>query len=129
MASNPFITRFTVGKTYRLHTSPTLSGYRSGTVTIRAELTPLNQWGSRMMLVDAVLNPVDGKGGKETRLGTRCYVEEGFAELKDSYGTRTIPVEIATLQGIYPDKAKAYANAEVHRGGFTPITTTSRIVA
>lgn len=125
----PDTIRFAVGKTYRLHTSPTLSGYRSGTITIRVELTPLNQWGSRMMLVDAVLKPVDGKVGKETHLGIRCYVEEGFAELKDSYGIRTIPVEIATLQGIYPNKAKAYANAEVHRGGFTTITTTSRIVA
>ena len=128
MNPDPCTVRFAVGKTYRLHTSHDLPQYRQGIIIVRAELAPRDQWGNRILLVDAYLAPKAGDGGMETRLGARCFVEEGFTELRDSYGSRTIPVEIATLQGVYPDFAKTYANAEVNRGdNFTPLTVTRTV--
>ena len=127
MNPDPCTIRFAVGKTYRLHTSPDFPKYRHGTIIVRAELAPRDQWGNRILLVDAYLAPKGGDGGMETRLGARCFVEEGYAELRDSYGSRTIPVEIATLQGVYPDFAKAYANNEAKKGGFIPMTVTRTV--
>lgn len=128
MNQDPCTVRFAVGKTYRLHTSPDFPRCRDGSIIVRAELTPRNLWGNRILLVDAYLAPKDGVGGLETHLGARCFVEEGYAELCGPYGSRTIPVEIATLQGVYPDFAKSYANAEVDRGDkFTPMTVTRTV--
>lgn len=110
--SSPFTIRFQVGKTYRLHTSQDFDRLRGGTIVVKAELKPKDLWGNRILLVDAYLNPRKG-GEKEERLGSRCYVEEGYASIKDSYGYRTVNAEVATLQGVYPDFAKAYAVDEV----------------
>ena len=92
-------------------------------MTVRAELSPRDQWGNRVLLVDAALEPRGGGDeGEVSLLGARCFVEEGYAELRDSYGARTLPVEVATIQGLYPELAKAYANVEVC-GNFTKVTT------
>ena len=123
MTSNNFTTRFAVGKTYRLHTSPELPNYRDGTLTVVAELSPRDQWGSRVLLADVSLYPTGGGRHQESRLGVRVYVEEGYTEVTDSYGSKTIPVEIATVQGLYPHNGKAYANAELCSSRFTPIRT------
>ncbi len=114
MNPDPCTIRFAVGKTYRLHASPDYLGYRNGTIIVMSELAPRDQWGDRVLLVDAFLEPKDRLGGKvERRLCVRCFVEEGYAVRTDEYGSRTIPTEVATLQGIYPDYAKAYALDEV----------------
>lgn len=126
--ANPYIVRFQVGKTYRLHTSPDFDRLRGGTLVVKAELKPSDRWGNRILLVDAFLDPkTDGTGNPvripigsayfetELHLGSRCFVEEGYATRTDSFGSRTIPAEVATLQGIYPDFAKAYAIDEVVR--------------
>lgn len=121
--SNPYIVRFTVGKSYRLRTSPDLPNSRSGFITIRAELYPRDQWGNRILLADAHLDGLSPNDAPTNLLGARCFVEEGFAEERDAYGVRTIPVEIATLQGVYPHFAKSYANADISvaQRGFTPM--------
>ncbi len=124
MSANPYIVRFVVGKSYRLHTSPSMPQYRSGTIVVKAEIAPRDKWGNRTLLVDAFLNAKDGGRGHDSLLGVKCFVEEGYSETKDAYGIRTIPAEIAAIQGVYPDSAKAYANAEVHRGGFVPVSAT-----
>ena len=124
MATNPFITRFTTGRTYRLHTSPALKNFRGGTIYVMAELHYRDLWGNRVLLVDAHLDPV-GDYPATNILGARCFVEEGYAEIVGAYGARTVPVEVATVQGVYPFTAKAYANAEVQKptGGFSTIHT------
>ena len=112
--ANPFTVRFQVGKSYALHTSPDFDRLRSGRLVVKAELKPTDQWGNRILLVDAYLCPKEGgKDATELHLGSRCFVEEGYATRTDSYGSRTIPAEVATLQGIYPDFAKAYAIDEL----------------
>lgn len=125
MAPDPTTIRFAVGKTYRLHSSPDLPNFLGGTIRVIAELSPRDQWGNRILLVDAHFD-----SNRSDLLGCRCFVEEGYTECVGVYGSRTIPVEIATVQGIYPAFAKAYANADVpaHMGGFTPLPT-KRIVA
>ena len=107
MASNPFMVRFQIGATYRLRTSPDLPMMLGGKMTVRSEIKPTDQWGNRIILADFMLTYPDGRIG--TILAARCFVEEGYVSLKDAYGERQIPVEIAALQGIYPNFAKAYA--------------------
>ena len=116
---------FAVGKTYRLHSSQDLPNFLGGTIKVIAELSPRDQWGNRILLVDMDVD------GEPPMLGVRCFVEEGVAEVVGVYGARTIPVEVATAQGVYPRSAKAYANAAVPTvsGGFTAIRTLSRVSA
>lgn len=111
MAANPFIIRFRNGATYRLRSSPDFPRLLGGTMTVRSEIKPTDQWGNRIILADFMLTYPDGRIG--TKLSARCFVEEGYATFTDSYGERKIPVEIAALQGIYPNFAKAYAIDEV----------------
>lgn len=121
---DPNTVRFAVGKSYRLHSSSDFPRSLGGTIKVIAELSPRDQWGNRILLVDAHFdNDTD-------MLGCRCFVEEGYAESVGVYGSRTIPVEIATVQGTYPSIAKAYANADIPRtdSGFTSLTS-KRIVA
>ncbi|MBO6031718.1 MAG: hypothetical protein J6Q22_09615 [Prevotella sp.] len=80
-------------------------------MTVRSEIKPTDQWGDRIILADFTLIYPDGR--TEDRKAARCFVEEGYATFKDAYGERQIPVEIAALQGIYPNFAKAYAMDEV----------------
>ena len=121
--ANPYTLRFQVGKSYRLHTSPDFNRLRGGCLTVIAELSPRDQWGNRILLVDAHLDHTKVDGGTTDLLGCRCFVEEGYAESVGVYGSRTIPVEIATLQGTYPSFAKAYANADIPavQSGFTVV--------
>ena len=123
MAADPHTIRFTVGKTYRLYTSPELPQFLGGNFTVIAELSPRDQWGNRILLVDAHFDHTKVDGGTTDPLGCRCFVEEGYAESVGVYGSRTIPVEIATLQGTYPSFAKAYANADIPavQSGFTVV--------
>ena len=107
MQTNPFIMRFRNGATYRLRSSPDFPRLLGGTMTVRSEIKPTDQWGNRIILADFMLTYPDGRIG--TKLSARCFVEEGYATFTDSYGERKIPVEIAALQGIYPNFAKAYA--------------------
>ena len=111
MEQAPLITRFKVGGTYRLHSSPDFPRMLNGTMTVRSQIKPTDSWGNRILLADFTLVYPDGRVG--TKLSARCFVEEGYAPLKDSYGERQIPVEIAALQGIYPNFAKAYAVDEI----------------
>lgn len=111
MQTNPFIMRFRNGATYRLRSSPDFPRLLGGTMTVRSEIKPTDQWGNRIILADFMLTYPDGRIG--TKLSARCFVEEGYATFTDSYGERKIPVEIAALQGIYPNFAKAYAIDEV----------------
>lgn len=107
---SPYTLRFQVGKTYRLYTSSDFNRLRGGILVVKAELKAADTWGNRILLVDAYLSPKgDPNGPKEPFLGSRCFVEEGYAPFMDSFGSRTIPSEVATLQGVYPDLAKAYA--------------------
>ena len=111
---NPYTIRFQIGKSYRLHTSPDFNRLRGGHIVVRAELKPTDQWGTRILLVDAYLDPKDGKtGATELHLGSRCFVEDCHATLTDSFGSHTKPAEVATLQGVYPDFAKAYSVDEI----------------
>jgi len=80
-------------------------------MTVRSEIKPTDQWGNRIILADFMLHYPDGRIG--TKLAARCFVEEGYATFKDAYGERQIPVEIAALQGVYPNFAKAYAMDEM----------------
>lgn len=112
-AGNASTVRFVVGRSYRLHTSPIMPNLAGGRMTVIAELAPRDRWGNRTLLVDAQLIPANGRGTRTERLGVSCFVEEGYADVVGSYGGRTIPVEIATLQGIYPLCAKAYAHMDV----------------
>lgn len=106
MASSPFVQTFSVGRTYRLHSfSPSMLG---GTMKVRTELRPADVWGNRILLADFWLDKE-----KTPRLGQRVFVETGYAEVKDSYGSRLVETEIASLQGIYPLMAKAYAVDEL----------------
>ena len=111
MPTNPFIMRFRNGATYRLRSSPDFPRLLGGTMTVRSEIKPTDQWGNRIILADFMLHYPDGRIG--TKLAARCFVEEGYDTFKDAYGERQIPVEIAALQGIYPNFAKAYAMDEV----------------
>lgn len=111
MARNPFIQRFAVGRTYAIPSSPDNAMGLAGRMTVRAELMPVNQWGNRILLCDVTLdNPPPEVVARH--LGARCFVEEGYAAVEDSYGKRTVETEIAALQGIYPYFAKAYATEE-----------------
>jgi hypothetical protein len=76
-----------------------------------SELKPIDQWGNRIILADFEFDPpMDRDGSIITAMkGARAFVEEGISELADSFGVRKIPVEIASLQGIYPLYGKAYA--------------------
>lgn len=108
MAKNPFMTRFIVGKTYKLRTSASLPKMLAGTMTVKAEIRPSDVWGNRVLLCDVTLdNPPNGM--PSVFHSGRCFVEEGYTEIENSYGSRTVAVEIAALQGIYPYFAKAYA--------------------
>ena len=111
MNSNPFLIRFRKGTTYSLRSSPDFPRLLGGTMTVRSEIKPTDQWGNRIILADFMLHYPDGRIG--TKLAARCFVEEGYATFKDAYGERQIPVEIAALQGIYPNFAKAYAIDEI----------------
>lgn len=121
MSSDPSTIRFSVGKTYRLHTSKEFPLLLGGSIHVLAELSPRDRWGNRILLVDAHFDKEDG--GTTDILGGRCFVEEGYTESVGVYGARTIPVEIATVQGTYPSFAKAYANADLPNpnSGFTYI--------
>lgn len=107
MTNNPLIMRFRNGATYQLRSSPDFPRLLGGTMTVRSEIKPTDQWGNRIILADFTLFYPDGR--TENRYASRCFVEEGYSTFKDSYGERQIPVEIAALQGIYPHFAKAYA--------------------
>ena len=111
MQNNQFIMRFRNGATYRLRSSPDFPRLLGGSMTVRSEIKPTDQWGNRIILADFRLLFPDGHW--ENRLAARCFVEEGYASFKDAYGERQLPVEIAALQGIYPHFAKAYAIDEV----------------
>ena len=111
MPNNPFIMRFRIGATYRLHSSPDFPKMLCGFMTVRSEIKPTDQWGNRIVLADFILTYPDGHS--ETRQSARCFVEEGYSSFRDSYGERQLPVEIANLQGIYPFFAKAYALDEI----------------
>ena len=111
MTINPFIMRFRIGAAYRLRTSPEFPRLLDGTMSVRSEIKPTDQWGNRVILADFRLHFPDDHW--ETRLAARCFVEEGYSTFKDSYCERQIPVEIAALQGIYPFFAKAYALDEI----------------
>ena len=111
MNTNPYIMRFRIGATYRLRSSPDFPRSLGGTMTVRSEIKPTDQWGNRIILADFSLIYPDGR--METRHSARCFVEEGYASFKDAYVERQIPVEIAALQGIYPNFAKAHAVDEI----------------
>ena len=111
MNPNPFLIRFRQGATYLLRSSPDFPRMLGGTMTVRSQIKPTDQWGNRIILADFMLKYPDGRIG--TKLAARCFVEEGYATFKDAYGERQIPVEIAALQGIYPNFAKAYAIDEL----------------
>ena len=107
MQTNPFIMRFRNGATYRLRSSPDFPRLLGGTMTVRSEIKPTDRWGNRIILADFRLVYPDGH--TENRMAARCFVEEGCASVVDSYGERVVDTEIAQLQGIYPNYAKAYA--------------------
>ena len=111
MNSNPLTLRFRIGATYRLHSSPDFPSLLNGSMVVRSELKPTDQWGNRIILADFSLTFPDGH--TENRPAARCFVEEGYTAYKDSYGERQLPTEIANLQGIYPLYAKAYAVDEI----------------
>ena len=109
--TDPQIVRFNVGKTYKLSAFPRFGRVRGGYIIVRADLKPTDQWGNRVLLADACVR-MEGGGANSSLthlLGCRCFVEEGYATVADAYGSRTVPTEIAVLQGLYPDFAKAYA--------------------
>ena len=91
MPTNPFIMRFRNGATYKLRSSPDFPRLLGGTMTVRSEIKPTDQWGNRIILADFMLHYPDGRIG--TKLAARCFVEEGYATFKDAYGERQIPVE------------------------------------
>ena len=107
---NNYAVRFVVGKTYRLTASPSLPQSLSGTMTVRAEITPLDRWGQRIVLADFDIGSGPLKG---RHLAKRAFVEEGFADGGREHGGRLVPCEIANLSGIYPYFAKAYALDEI----------------
>lgn len=95
---------FSVGNTYRLKTSPSVQTMLGGTMKVVAEVRAADTWGNRILLADFWID-----GEPSPRLGQRVFVEMGYAERTDSYGSRMVATEIASLQGIYPLMAKAYA--------------------
>ena len=100
--ASPFVQTFAVGRTYRLHSNaPSMLG---GTMKVRTEIRPADVWGNRILIADFWID-----GEESPRLSQRVFVETGYAEMKDSYGSRLVETEIASLQGIYPLMAKAYA--------------------
>lgn len=105
--ANPLTVRFKVGTSYLLRSSPDIPQMLGGFLTVRSEIKPTDLWGNRIVLADCSLLYPDGH--TETRLSARCFIEEGFAIVRDSYGERTVPAEIANVQGVYPNFAKAYA--------------------
>ena len=109
--ANPFTHRFKVGGIYRLRTSPEHPKYIGGTMKVLSELKPTDQWGNRIILADFTFNPpMERNGSIVTAMkGARAFVEEGYTEMADSFGSRKIPVEIAAIQGIYPLYGKTYA--------------------
>ena len=79
-------------------------------MTVKEELKPTDDFGNRVILADFYLTDHNGNPLPDgTRLNQRAFVEEGVAEFSDSYGVRSVPVEIAAMQGCYPNFAKAYA--------------------
>lgn len=111
---NNYAVRFVVGKTYRLKTDPSLPQSLPGIMTVKAEITPLDRWGQRVILADFHISskPLEGD-----HFAKRAFVEEGFADGGTS--NRLIPCEIANLQGIYPFFAKAYAIDEATQDNST----------
>lgn len=111
MDSKALTHRFKIGRTYRLRNAPEYPKYIGGTMTVRAELKPIDQWGNRIILCDCQFNPpVERDGAVITAMnGIRVFVEEGVTEFTDSFGVRRVPVEIAALQGVYPRFGKTYA--------------------
>ena len=109
--ANPLTHRFRIGGIYRLRTSKVHPKYVGGTMRVISELKPTDQWGNRIILADFNFDPpMERNGSTVTAMkGARAFVEEGYSEFTDSFGTRKIPVEIAALQGIYPLYGKAYA--------------------
>lgn len=108
---NALTHRFMVGSAYRLRTSPEHERYLGGTMRVIAELKPTDRWGNRIILVDVMFDPPMSRNGDQIAAmkGARAFVEEGVAEFTDSFGRRSLPVEIATIQGLYPMYGKAYA--------------------
>lgn len=108
--NNPQIHRFATGRAYRLYTSPSSHLYRSGTMVVRKEIKPRDQWGNRIILADFHLDKSsedDFAGG--AYFGARCFVEEGTIPFGGTFANMGRKVEIAAMQGIYPYFAKAYA--------------------
>lgn len=108
---NPYTIRFVVGKTYNLAKMPSLPQSLVGTMTVRAEITPLDRWGNRVILADFNILTVCPLKGEH--IAKRTFVEEGYAEGGMENGGRLIPCEIANLSDIYPYFAKAYAIDEI----------------
>lgn len=106
---NTLTHRFKIGGTYRLRTSTDHPNYVGGTMKVIAELKPTDQWGNRILLADFDFDPPMTRDGASitSMKGARAFVEEGYTEFKDSFGVRKMPVEIASLQGIYPLYGKA----------------------
>ena len=107
---NNYAVRFVVGKTYKLAANPSLPQSLTGTMTIRAEITPLDRWGQRVVLADF---SIDSDPFKGEHIAKRTFIEEGYADGGTEHGGRLIPCEIASLSGIYPYFAKAYALDEI----------------
>ena len=108
---NTLTHRFRIGGTYRLRTSPEHPKYLGGTMKILSEIKPTDQWGNRIILADFNFDPPMERDGNivAAMKGARAFVEEGYTEFMDSFGVRKIPVEIATLQGVWPLYGKAYS--------------------
>ena len=108
---NTLTHRFRIGGTYRLRTTPDHPRYLGGTMKVVAELKPRDRWGNRIILADFRFNPPFVRDGATITAmnGARAFVEEGVSEFTDSFGVRKLPVEIASLQGVYPNYGKAYA--------------------
>lgn len=108
---NTLTHRFRIGGTYRLRTAKDHPKYIGGTMKVLAELKPTDQWGNRIILADFSFSPpIERDGATITAMkGARAFIEEGYTELADSFGSRKIPVEIASLQGVYPLYGKSYA--------------------
>lgn len=110
MTSNPPVTRFQIGQSYRLATSKGFPRLLGGTLRILSEIKPADTWGSRILLADIALDTAHAPEIRNRDYhAARLYVEEGYATLTDSHGEHAIPAEVATVQGVYPYFAKAYA--------------------
>lgn len=107
MQANTPVTRFKVGETYRLRSSPDFPRLLGGSMTVLSEIKPTDLWGNRIILVDCTLDAANAPElQSRSYKGARCFVEEGYAKTD---GGDLIPAEVATLQNTYPYFAKAYA--------------------